>query len=144
MVVVDSDMFRAYIRMTVVEYENLLLQVGSKLISAPTRHDLVTPSQKLMTTLSYSKYTKIVVRFLATGESFVSLRGQYHIGVAIIHGFIPKVLKVIWETLQPTVLKMPSNSKDWQKVIDVYYKKWQFPHCWGALDGKKIVIEAML
>ena len=50
---IDPVMFRAYIRMTCVQYEHLL-QVGPKLISAPTRDEVVTPSQKLMVTLRYS------------------------------------------------------------------------------------------
>ena len=44
----------------------------------------------------------------------MSHQGQFRIGVTTIHGFIPEILRVFWETLQPRVLEMPKTSDDWK------------------------------
>ena len=67
----------------------------------------------------------------------MSLQGQFRVG-------IPEVLRVFWDTLQPRVLEMPKTSDDWKEIIDDFHENWQFPHCWGALDGKQVVMEVML
>ena len=53
MVIFDHVMFRDYVRMSVENYEKLLLQVGPALYSSPTREDVITPSEKLIVTLRY-------------------------------------------------------------------------------------------
>lgn len=38
---------------------------------------------------------------------------------------------------------MPSPDKNhWQLVADTFYKKWQFPNCIGAIDGKHVEMKA--
>jgi len=47
----------------------------------------------------------------------------------------------IWTTLQPIVLKPPSK-EDWIAISEDFMKKWQFPNCLGALDGRYMTIQA--
>lgn len=35
---------------------------------------------------------------------------------------------------------MPSSEDEWKQIAEEFTKKWQFPHCVGALDGKHIAI----
>ena len=51
------------------------------------------------------------------------------------------MLKVLWEKLQPVVLKMPETADGWQEIINDFEQKWQMPHCWGAIDGKQVVMK---
>ena len=37
-------------------------------------------------------------------------------------------------------MQTPDKSEDWKKVADLFWAKWNFPHCIGALDGKHITI----
>ena len=37
---------------------------------------------------------------------------------------------------------MPQTSDDWKKIAENFEKKWNFPHCIGAMDGKHITITA--
>lgn len=37
---------------------------------------------------------------------------------------------------------MPKTSEEWKKIAVQFDKKWNFPHCLGALDGKHIVIQS--
>ncbi|XP_050293936.1 uncharacterized protein LOC126734379 [Anthonomus grandis grandis] len=37
---------------------------------------------------------------------------------------------------------MPKTSQEWKAIALEFNKKWNFPHCLGALDGKHIVIQS--
>lgn len=39
------------------------------------------------------------------------------------------------------LLQLPSNALEWKLIADNYNKRWNFPHCIGALDGKHVVIQ---
>lgn len=39
-------------------------------------------------------------------------------------------------------LQMPCTPEEWRNVATEFEKKWHFPNCLGALDGKHIVIRA--
>lgn len=84
----------------------------------------------------------LTLRFLATGESFHSLQGQFRIGLSTIHLIVYKVLKTIWNNLQESTLKAPTCPEDWNVIIKGFEEKWQFPHCWGAIDGKHVIMQA--
>ncbi|XP_051164962.1 uncharacterized protein LOC127283891 [Leptopilina boulardi] len=131
MVMHDPAMFRNYLRMSTSTYENLLLKVGHKLQSCPTRTDVITPSEKLIVTL----------RYLATGESFTSLSRQFRMGIKTIQIFIPETLKALWTTLQPEVLVLPTTPDAWMTLINNFNEKWQFPNCYGAMDGKHVLMQ---
>ena len=38
------------------------------------------------------------------------------------------------------LLQFPSSEEEWMKIADDFNKRWQFPNCIGALDGKHIVM----
>lgn len=38
-------------------------------------------------------------------------------------------------------MQILSTEEEWQKVADNFEKKWDFPHCVGAIDGKHVVIQ---
>ncbi|XP_051156182.1 uncharacterized protein LOC127278490 [Leptopilina boulardi] len=128
----DDVMFRKYTRMTVTQYEEILQQVGPKLLSKSTREDIICPSLKLMLTL----------RFLAAGESISSLHIQFRMGNSTVVKYIYKTMEVLWTTLQPIVMRMPETPEEWLQISDVFERQWQFPHTWGAMDGKHILMQA--
>ena len=37
-------------------------------------------------------------------------------------------------------MKAPSSPEEWILIADKFWKKWQFPQCLGAVDGKHIVM----
>lgn len=40
------------------------------------------------------------------------------------------------------ILQMPTTNEEWLKISYDFEKKWNFPHCRGALDGKHVTIQA--
>ena len=40
-------------------------------------------------------------------------------------------------------MKLPEpKARDWKRIPDGFYSRWNFPNCLGALDGKHIVMQA--
>lgn len=38
------------------------------------------------------------------------------------------------------MFQFPTTAKEWVDIADEFEKKWQFPHCMGAVDGKHVRI----
>lgn len=37
---------------------------------------------------------------------------------------------------------MPHSQKQWSQIPDEFEKRWNYPHCFGAIDCKHVMIEA--
>ena len=77
----------------------------------------------------------ITLRFLASGNSYVSLMYLFRVAKNTISNFIPHVCEVITYVLKDYI-KLPSTEEEWTEVADLFYKRWNFPNCLGAIDGK--------
>ena len=79
--------------------------------------------------------------FLSTGDSYSGLAACYRLGKSTVHKIISETCKAIWIKLQPEVMPKPTE-RDWQKIEEGFRKRWHFPNCIGALDGKHISIRS--
>lgn len=79
--------------------------------------------------------------FLATGETYKSLAAQNRVGVTTLSMIVPDVCKVIWLRCRNTSCASES-SQVWQVKTVNSTQRWDYPHCIGAIDGKRVVIEA--
>ena len=82
----------------------------------------------------------ITLRFLATGESYSSLMYQYRVSQEAITDFVPRVCDLIMEKFKDRYMKFPDTEDEWLKIAENFEKRWQFPNCFGAVDGKHIAI----
>ena len=63
-------------------------------------------------------------------------------GLTTVSKLVPETCEAIWHGIQPVVMCMPQNAVDWQHIASDFQKKWNFPHCIGAIDGKHVIIHA--
>lgn len=42
------------------------------------------------------------------------------------------------------MLQLPRSSHEWLEIAKEFNRKWNFPHCLGALDGKHVVMQSPL
>lgn len=80
-------------------------------------------------------------RFLAHGDSARSKSWDFRIGKSTIYKIIYETCDAIWQALQARYLPK-SLQETWEKVIDGFWNKCNFPNCIGALDEKHITIQA--
>lgn len=69
-----------------------------------------------------------------------SLSYLFRVGISTISNIIAETLNAIWFVLQPIVLKAP-DEEGWKKIADGYERRWNFPNCIGAIDGKHVTMQ---
>ena len=58
--------------------------------------------------------------------------------------FIDDTCEAIWNALAVDYLRPLSSQEDWKRVSESFYRLWNFPNCIGAIDGKHIVMQALI
>lgn len=70
-----------------------------------------------------------------------SLAWSHQMGITTVHKIVTELCPIIWNLLSPTYLKTPST-QEWKQIAKDFFDQWNFPNCFGAVDGKHINIEA--
>lgn len=52
-----------------------------------------------------------------------------------------ETIKALWDGLHTTVMPVP-NEQTWRDKAVEFGRRWNFPNCCGAMDGKHIMIKA--
>ena len=129
----DTAAYKEMMRMTHEDFLRILCLIERDItpeeISGGT--DVITSKARLTLTL----------RFLATGESYRSLSFQFRISKAAISYIVFEVCNAIMKKMQPMYLKVPETKEHWLEIASMFEKRWQYPHCLGAIDGKHIVMQ---
>lgn len=71
-----------------------------------------------------------------------SLSYHFLISLSSIVKIIRETCSSIWKYLCSIVLPK-CDAEDWHEIANDFAKKWNFPHCIGAIDGKHVVIQVM-
>ncbi|KAK7133540.1 hypothetical protein R3I94_015428 [Phoxinus phoxinus] len=123
---------RELLRMTEEEFELLLGSVGALITKQHTKmRRAISPRDRLSVTL----------RYLSSGETFSSLSLQYKIGASTISQIVMETCAALHQVMKQDYLKTPSTEAEWWKIAQDFESKWQFPHCLGALGGKRIYLQ---
>ncbi|XP_069819610.1 uncharacterized protein [Dendropsophus ebraccatus] len=112
-------------------FDRLLEIVSPHLRRQDTRlRKAITPKERLM----------IMLRYLATGDSFASLHLQFRVGKSTISGIVRSTCHVTWEHLQR--ISMPSPTQEtWLQAAAGFQSVAGFPNCIGAVDGKHVRVQ---
>ncbi|KYN23210.1 hypothetical protein ALC57_04376 [Trachymyrmex cornetzi] len=122
----ERNKYLNYLRVTPEQFDFLLGLIGPHITKSVTiLRSPILPATRLALTL----------RYLASGDSMVSLSYQFRIGKSTVSKIILETTTAIWNVLQPIVLKQPTEH-DWKRIAKEFNDKWNFVNCIGAIDGK--------
>lgn len=124
MMLCDEDEFFSYTRMSMSQFQELLLLVGPLMLKQNTRKDVLSPYIRLLITL----------RYLATGESFASLHFTFRAGKTTIGKVVHSTCHAIKDVLQPICLPALTKNR-LNKFAEGFEKRTSYPHIIGAIDG---------
>ncbi|XP_067203329.1 uncharacterized protein [Linepithema humile] len=128
----DQEQFFKYTRCSPSQFNELLQLVGPKLQKDIRRNPFtLSPAHRLTLTLHY----------LAEGCSMQEIARNFRIGKTTAHVIIKETCQILWNVLQPSVLKRP-EADDWKNIAQEFYRRWNMPNCIGAIDGKHINVIA--
>jgi len=98
---------------------------------------LLSSFVQLISVLIMNKYA--VCRYLATGNSFISLHYEYLLGATTVREIVRDTCDAVWECLKPVYMSA-RDKNDWVRTDNEFYERTNFPNCIGAADGKHIRI----
>lgn len=114
--------------MSIQQFDHILMKI-KRFIKKSDRYRVpISPDFRLLVTL----------RHLATGDSFETLSMEYLIGLSTVPHIIYEVCDVIWSVFHETYIRWPS---DMIPTAKEFAKRYNFPHCCGAIDGKHVRIQ---
>ena len=61
---------------------------------------------------------------------------RFRVGFSTVSKIIVEVFGAIITEFEPEVLQTLSTVQEWQAVAQCFERRWNLPHCKGALDGK--------
>lgn len=76
-------------------------------------------------------------RYLATGENFSDLATRFLLGSSTVKKIVRQTIKAINKELLNVCIPQPQR-KDWKDIQTQFEKRWNFPYCLGAADGKHV------
>ena len=74
-------------------------------------------------------------------NSQISMSFSYRIAPSTVHSIIISTCEAIWKKWSSTKLPQPTE-EEWKKKGEKFYSLWEFPNCIGAIDVKRIEIQA--
>lgn len=130
MILQADETYFNYMRMTRNMFEYLLSKVEPLITKMETNMRKPIPAAARLA---------MTIRYLATGDGLHSISLNYRIGRSTATCIIRETCEAIWNCLSPEELFTPSEN-GWREVAHEFEKRWNFPNCIGAMDGKHIAI----
>ena len=128
----DEEQFYNFTRMTPRLFDEVLHRVTPLIGKQDTTfRKALEPGLKLALTL----------RFMAAGDNYRSLSFSFRCGASSISNFLGDVCDAITETYKDEVMNPPQSVEEWRAIAQQFERRWNLPHCCGAIDGKHIAIK---
>ncbi len=64
-------------------------------------------------------------------------------GISTVQTIVCGVANAIWDEMMPEYMAPPATQHQWSAIASGFQKRWQFPYCCGAIDGKYCIIQAL-
>ena len=85
----------------------------------------------------------LTMRFLASGDSQVSLSYLFRMGKKSVSRIVSETSEAIIQVLLQDYMSPPETEEQWKNLAQESGDLWRFPHVVGTIDGKHVVIEAL-
>ena len=129
----DNEYFFKYFRMSPNKFEELLALVAPLITKECKVREPICPAERLCVTL----------RHLVTGDSHITIATSYRMSPTTVGRIIKETCSVIWKVLLDNgYLKSPTCEEEWLTIATEFERKWNYPNCVGAIDGKHVVMQA--
>ena len=119
---------------------------------APERFDHLLSLLMPLISKKYTKFRKsmasnehlaLTLRFLASGESQISLSFQFWLGRATVSKIISECCEAIYQVLPEKYFWSTKSPKEWKALAQQLEDTWNMPHVIGAIDGKHVRIKCL-
>ena len=112
----DTASFKEILRMDYDIFLNLLAAIEPFISSQESYHGVPT--------IKANERLTLTLRFLATGETFISLGFQIRISRSAISYIVVGVCEALINDLRNLYLKSPSMNKEWMSAACEFQEKW--------------------
>ena len=80
----------------------------------------------------------LTLRHLASGAQYKDMQYAWRIPPNTISVVVTEVCQAIVAEYLDEQMTPPSTEEEWKALSDAWYKRWNFPHVVGAVDGKHV------
>ena len=125
----DPASFHNFMRMTPAMYDEIVARLTPHITKQSTKmREPLEPGLKVALTL----------RHLAAGSTYKDMQYGWRVPHNTISKVVREVCQAIVDEYTEEQLSMPETEEEWKAIANAWYKRWNFPHTIGAIDGKHI------
>lgn len=129
----DPQAFKNFMRMPPEMFDEVVARLTPVLTKKTTRWRApLEPGLKVALTL----------RHLASGAKYRDMQYGWRVPHNTISLVVREVCAAIVDVYREELLKQPQSEEDWQEITDNWFRRWNFPHVIGAIDGKHVACRA--
>ncbi|KAJ8876372.1 hypothetical protein PR048_020817 [Dryococelus australis] len=132
-----SRQYNNFTRMSPTDFENILSRIGSKIVKQTTYCRSPISAQDRMSKQSIGRIIPHVCAALVQ-----ELKGYVkNVDVGSRNENSQQAIRSNWYQLSPG---SSQDSPAWKEISTTFEIDWNLPHCAGALDGKHILLQALV
>ncbi|XP_076054582.1 uncharacterized protein LOC143033253 [Oratosquilla oratoria] len=124
----DNGKFFNYFRMTYSTFQELLARVTDGIKQQDTNMRPAIPPEEAVA---------LSIRYLASGCSLTDLHYRYRVGISTASKVVRRVCCALWDMMKVECFPQ-LDEEEWLKIAAGFQQHAHFPHCIGAVDGKRV------
>ena len=129
----DPASFINYLRMPPEMFDELLIRLRPRLTKRRTNF-----RQPLDSGLKLA----LTLRHLASGAKYRDMQYAWRVPSNTISLIVREVCQAIIDEYADELMNTPTTEAGWREISAEWYRRWNFPHVIGAIDGKHVACRA--
>ncbi|CAN7943607.1 unnamed protein product [Ixodes pacificus] len=138
----DANFFVRFYRMTPPTFDELHDMVKEDLTRQFFIREPLPSEERLAIAVSKGCTLYIILfycGYLSSGQQIKDVALLYRVGLETARQAVHVTCRALWERLHQPFMKPPTEA-EWVKIAEEFRRRWQFPNCLGAVDGKHVAI----